>query len=318
MRLVLAGTPDVAVPTLEALAASDHDLVAVVTRPDARTGRGRRQGTSPVAAWARDHDLPVLQPAKAGDPGFLAELAALAPDCCPVVAYGALLPAAALAVPRHGWLNLHFSVLPAWRGAAPVQRALMAGDEFTGATVFRIDAGLDTGPVHATLTTAVRPRETAGDLLGRLAVDGAQLMVAALDAVAAGAAVPVPQPPDGVSHAPKITVDEAKVPWHLAAHVVDRHVRGCTPAPGAWTLLGDQRLKIGAPARVVQGDDDPASPAAARTGTPGSLVVERRRVLVETGTGWLELGLVQPPGRPAMPAADHARGARLTTGTVLA
>ena len=167
MRIVVAGTPEVAVPSLEALAASRHEIVAVITRPDSTAGRGLRVSRSPVGLWADAHDVPVLQPRRPSEPDFLAQLATLAPDCCPVIAYGALVPQAALDVPKHGWVNLHFSVLPAWRGAAPVQRAIMAGDQVTGATTFRLEAGLDTGPVFAVMTETVRPRDTTGELLGR-------------------------------------------------------------------------------------------------------------------------------------------------------
>ena len=241
MRVVFAGTPQVALPSLDAILASSHEVVAVVTRPDAPAGRGRRLAVSPVKARALDHGLPVLTPQTPRDPDFVTALADLAPDVCPVVAYGALVPEAALAVPAHGWINLHFSLLPAWRGAAPVQRAVMAGDEVTGATTFRLEAGLDTGPVYGTMTELVRPRDTAGDLLERLSVAGADLLVATLDGIAAGRLAPVPQSGDGVSLAPKVTVADAEVRWDRPALAVDRLVRGCTPAPGAWTVLGGER-----------------------------------------------------------------------------
>ncbi|WP_432487692.1 methionyl-tRNA formyltransferase [Kineococcus sp. SYSU DK018] len=299
MRLVFAGTPEVALPSLEALLASPHEVTAVVTRPDARAGRGRRSAASPVAQRAREAGLPLLQPATPREPDFLEELAALAPDACPVVAYGALVPRAALDVPRQGWLNLHFSLLPAWRGAAPVQRAVAAGDALTGACVFELEEGLDTGPVLSSLTEPVGPRDTAGDLLQRLAVRGAQLLVSTLDALEAGTATAVPQPADGVSLAPKITVEEARVDWSAPAEVVDRRVRGCTPEPGAWTTFRGERLKLG-PVLPVEGD----APG------PGRVLVDKRRVLVGTGTGAVELGQVQPAGKRAMPAVDWARGVR--------
>ncbi|WP_432483212.1 methionyl-tRNA formyltransferase [Kineococcus esterisolvens] len=299
MRLVFAGTPEVALPSLEALLASPHEVTAVVTRPDARAGRGRRSAASPVAQRAREAGLPLLQPATPREPDFLEELAALAPDACPVVAYGALVPRAALDVPRQGWLNLHFSLLPAWRGAAPVQRAVAAGDALTGACVFELEEGLDTGPVLSSLTEPVGARDTAGDLLQRLAVRGAQLLVSTLDALEAGTATAVPQPADGVSLAPKITVEEARVDWSAPAEVVDRRVRGCTPEPGAWTTFRGERLKLG-PVLPVEGD----APG------PGRVLVDKRRVLVGTGTGAVELGQVQPAGKRAMPAVDWARGVR--------
>ena len=245
MRLVLAGTPDTAVPSLLALLASRHEVVAVVTRPDARAGRGRTLAPSPVKEVALEHGIEVLTPATPRDPDFLARLVELAPDCCPVVAYGALVPRAALDVPAHGWVNLHFSLLPAWRGAAPVQRALMAGDDVTGATTFVLEEGLDTGPVLGTLTETVRADDTAGTLLDRLAHAGAGLLVATMDGLADGSLHAVPQPAEGVSLAPKLSTEEAKVRWGLPAHVVDRHVRGCTPAPGAWTTFRAERVKVG-------------------------------------------------------------------------
>jgi methionyl-tRNA formyltransferase len=308
MRLVLAGTPDVALPALDAVAASRHDLVAVVTRPDAPAGRGRQETRSAVGRWADAHGVPVLQPARPSQPDFLQALADLAPDCCPVVAYGALVPKSALDVPRHGWVNLHFSLLPAWRGAAPVQRALMAGDEVTGATTFLLEQGLDTGPVFGVLTETIRPRDTAGTLLGRLATAGAGLLVATLDAIADGTAVPVPQPAEGVSLAPKVTVEEARVDWSLPGHVVDRRIRGCTPAPGAWTTFRGERLKIG-PLREVRGPEG----AAGR-----GLHASRDAVSYLAGPQELVLGDVQPQGKRMMPATDWARGARLQPGELFA
>src|SRR5918911_5000560 len=245
MRLVFAGTPAVAVPALDAIAASHHELLAVLTRPDAPAGRGRHLLRSPAGAWADAHGVEVLTPQRPREPAFLSRLAELAPDCVPVVAYGALVPPAALAIPKHGWVNLHFSLLPAWRGAAPVQHALLHGDELTGASVFLLEEGLDTGPVFGTLTEPVRPTDTAGDLLDRLAVAGARLLVDVLDGIAAGTLEAVPQPAEGVTLAPKITVDDARVRWADPAFAVDRRIRACTPEPGAWTTLRGERLKLG-------------------------------------------------------------------------
>ncbi len=308
MRLVLAGTPEAAVPSLRALLASRHDVAAVVTRPDARSGRGRTMAASPVKQVATEAGIEVLTPTSPRDPEFLDRLRALEPDCCPVVAYGALVPRAALDVPRHGWVNLHFSLLPAWRGAAPVQRALMAGDDVTGATTFVLDEGLDTGPVLGTLTETVRPDDTAGTLLERLAHAGAGLLVATLDGLEEGSLHGVAQPQDGVSHAPKLTTQQARVRWDLPAHVVDRHVRGCTPAPGAWTTLHGQRLKVW-PLLARPSVPDDLGPLA-----PGTVHVTKRAVLVGTASGPVELGEVGPLGKRPMPAADWARGVRLTTG----
>ncbi|MDX2648353.1 methionyl-tRNA formyltransferase [Streptomyces sp. PA03-1a] len=305
MRLVFAGTPEVAVPALDALIASGrHEVVAVVTRPDATAGRGRKLVASPVAQRAEEAGIEVLKPAKPRDEDFLARLREIAPDCCPVVAYGALLPRVALDVPAHGWVNLHFSLLPAWRGAAPVQHAVMAGDEVTGAATFLIEEGLDSGPVYGVVTEDVRPRDTSGDLLTRLSHSGAKLLSATMDGIEDGALVARPQPAEGVSLAPKITVDDAQVDWNAPALRVDRLVRGCTPAPGAWTLFGGERLKVG-----------PVSLLPERTDlAPGELEVTKRAVYVGTGSHAVELGEVRPQGKKPMPAADWARGVRVPSG----
>jgi methionyl-tRNA formyltransferase len=300
LKLLFAGTPAPAVPSLEALLASEHEVVAVLTRPDARSGRGRTVSRSPVAERADAAGIPVLQPRSPREPEFLGQLADLAVDCAPVVAYGALVPQAALDLPRHGWVNLHFSLLPAWRGAAPVQHALMAGDEVTGASTFLLEAGLDTGPVFGTLTEPIRPRDTAGDLLDRLAVSGAGLLVATLDGIAAGALEPRPQPAEGISLAPKVETADARVDWALPAYVVDRRVRAVTPVPGAWTTWRGERLRLG-PVEPV--DAGPALSA-------GELAVESGAVLVGTGNGVVRLGQVQPAGKRMLPAPDWARGAR--------
>ncbi len=240
-------------------------------------------------------------------PGSSSRSPASTPDCCPVVAYGALVPKRALDVPRHGWVNLHFSLLPAWRGAAPVQRAIMAGDEVTGATTFRLEQGLDTGPVFGVLTETIRPRDTAGDLLGRLASAGAGLLTATLDGIEAGTLMPVPQPDEGVSLAPKVTVEEARIDWSQPPHVVDRRIRGCTPAPGAWTTFRGERVKIG-PLRGFR------TPPVPRPSGQRGLTVEGRDVVLLTEAGDHVLGDVQPPGKRMMPAADWARGARIQPG----
>lgn len=306
MRVLFAGTPDVALPALEALLASPkHDVVGVLTRPDAPVGRGRRMAASPVRERAEEAGLPVLTPRTLRDPAALEPIAALGAEVAAVVAYGALLPPAALDLVPYGWVNLHFSLLPAWRGAAPVQHALLHGDEVTGATTFRITEGLDEGPVFGTLTETVRPTDTSGDLLVRLASAGAGLLAATLDGIADGSLVAVPQPGDGVSHAPRLTPEDGRVRWEHPAQAVDRRVRACTPAPGAWTSAPDgQRLGLG-PVRPR-----PDVPGLA----PGELQVGRREVFVGTGTHAVMLGEVAPAGRRAMPAADWARGARLAPG----
>jgi methionyl-tRNA formyltransferase len=304
LRLLFAGTPDVAVPSLDLLLDSAHEVAAVLTRPDARSGRGRKVSRSPVAERADAAGVPVLQPRSPREPEFLQQLADLAVDCAPVVAYGALVPQAALDLPRHGWVNLHFSLLPAWRGAAPVQHAVMAGDEVTGASTFLLEAGLDTGPVYGVVTEPIAPRDTAGDLLGRLAVSGARLLLATLDGIAAGTLLPEPQPAEGISLAPRIEPADARVDWALPAHVVDRRVRGVTPAPGAWTTWRGDRLRLG-PVEPL-----PSSLALA----PGEVSVGATGVLVGTGRGTVRLGDVQPAGKRVLPAADWARGARPAPG----
>jgi len=242
MRLVFAGTPQTALPALDALLASRHEVAAVVTRPDAPAGRGRKVEASPVARRAAEAGLEVLTPARARDPEFLDRLREIAPDCCPVTAYGALLPQSALDIPPNGWVNLHFSILPAWRGAAPVQHAILHGDDVTGASTFQIVKELDAGPVYGVLTEPVRPDDTTGTLLDRLSYSGAELLVATLDGIEDGTVQAVPQPAEGVSFAPKITPADARVDWKLPAHVIDRLIRACTPDPGPWTELDGTRL----------------------------------------------------------------------------
>jgi len=313
MRLVFAGTPEVAAVALRALLATRHEVVAVVTRPDAVAGRGHRLTPSPVSAAAQERGIPVLTPAKPSDPEFIATLTGLAPDCCPVVAYGALVPQHVLDIPARGWVNLHFSLLPAWRGAAPVQRAIIAGDELTGATTFVLDQGMDNGPVLGTLTEAIAPRDTAGDLLERLAAAGAELLRATMDGLAMGRLTPVAQMADGVSLAPKLTVADARVDWHAPAMHIDRLIRGCTPAPGAWTELAGERVKLGPVLPLAR-----AEPADAVALAPGQLLAQKHRVLAGTLTGPVELGSVAAPGRRSMPASDWARGARLAGDEVFA
>ncbi|HNQ06231.1 MAG TPA: methionyl-tRNA formyltransferase [Tetrasphaera sp.] len=311
MRLIFAGTPEVAVPALAAIAASEHEVVAVITRPDARAGRGRVLAPSPVKVRAQELGLDVWTPASARDPEFLERLAAAAPDIAPVVAYGNLIPPAALAVPLHGWVNLHFSLLPAWRGAAPVQHAIIAGDEITGASTFRLEAGMDTGPVYGTLTEEIRPDDTSGALLARLASAGAGLLLATLDGIAAGALEPVPQPGEGITLAPKIEVADAEVHWERPAFATDRLIRGCTPAPGAWTTFRGERLKL---LPLVPGETPRGEQTAYGPLKPGELRVSKVRVEVGTATSPVVLGEVQPLGKKPMAAADWARGVRIGDG----
>ncbi|MGW3011188.1 methionyl-tRNA formyltransferase [Streptomyces sp. NPDC001219] len=307
MRLVFAGTPEVAVPALDALIASDrHEVVAVVTRPDAPAGRGRKLVASPVAERAEEAGIEVLKPAKPREEDFLARLREIAPDCCPVVAYGALLPKTALDIPAKGWVNLHFSLLPAWRGAAPVQHAVLAGDEVTGASTFQIETGLDSGPVFGVLTEEVRPTDTSGDLLTRLAFAGSGLLVATMDGIEDGTLQAVPQPAEGVTLAPKIEVEDAKVDWATPALRVDRVIRGCAPAPGAWTVFRGERLKLMSAV--------PATDQAELGLAPGELAVTKKAVHVGTGSHPVELVWVQPQGKKPMKAADWARGVRIEGG----
>ena len=303
MRVVFAGTPETALPSLEALVASRHDVVAVITRPDAPAGRGRTLTPSPVAVAAEAHGIEVLKPAKPSDPDFLARLREIDPQVVPIVAYGALIRREALDIPEYGWVNLHFSVLPAWRGAAPVQRAIMAGDEVTGATVFSLVEELDAGPVLGSITERIREDDTSAELLARLADWGSKLLVDVVDHIEDGDIAAVPQPEDNISYAPKLTTDEARIDWNRPAFAIDRHIRGCTPAPGAWTLLDADRVKIG-----------PATIADDRTLVPGQLSIGKQEVRVGTTTTDLLLGEVQAFGKKRMRAADWARGTSFPDG----
>ena len=334
MRLVFAGTPTVAVTALRAILASRHTVEAVVTRPDAPAGRGRRVEPSPVAAVGSEAGLEVLKPIRPNDLVFLHRLREIAPDCCPVTAYGALLPQQALDIPRHGWVNLHFSVLPAWRGAAPVHHAILHGDDITGATTFRIVKELDAGPVFGVVTEPVRPADTTGGLLERLATVGAELLVATLDGIEDGTLRAVPQPAEGVSLAPKLTPADARVNWKLPAHLIDRQIRACTPDPGAWTEFDGGRMKLwpvtlsasgqpGAPGAAGPAGvtEEPAVPSGAASApgwlAPGELRVEHGAVYAGTGSRPVRLGDVQPPGKRRMDAAAWARGLRPGLATSL-
>ncbi len=307
MRLVFAGTPEVALPSLDALVGSSHEVVGVITRPDAPAGRGRALVPSPVRVRAQEHGIPVLTPRTPRDPEFQEQLRALAPDCAPVVAYGALVPRTALDIPRFGWVNLHFSLLPAWRGAAPVQHAIRSGDEVTGATTFLLEEGLDTGPIYGVMTETIRPTDTSGDLLGRLALAGAGLLVATLDGIESGDLVAKTQPAEGISHAPKVEVDDARVDWTMPALAIDRLIRSCTPAPGSWTTFRGERVKLA-----------PVTPVAAESVsallTPGELLVTKAALYAGTATSPVRLGLVRAHGKKEMAAADWARGVRIEPG----
>ena len=308
MRVVFAGTPDVAVPALDALVASGHEVVGVITRPDAPSGRGRKLVASPVALRGEELGAPVLKPVHPREPEFQSALTELRPDVCPVVAYGAMLPQSALDIPEHGWINLHFSILPAWRGAAPVQHSIWAGDDFTGATTFRIVKELDAGPTFGVMTERIRPTDTAGDLLGRLAAGGAELLVRTLDGIADGSLESRDQPDEGVSLAPKLLVEHAEIDWTDSAERIDRQIRACTPGPGAWSTWEGERFKIGAV--TIATDRERLE--------PGVLEVTKNAVFVGTATRPVELGEVKAFGKKQMRAADWARGVSVADGARLA
>ena len=303
MRLAFMGTPDFSVPSLRALIAAGHETVRVYTQPPRPAGRGRTLRPSPVQAAAEAAGLPVETPARFRDAQALEDFAALGLDAAVVVAYGQILPQAALDAPRLGCLNLHASLLPRWRGAAPIQRAIMAGDAETGVAVMQMEAGLDTGPVLAEARTAIGPEDTAGSLHDRLAAMGADLMVNALAALEAGRARPRPQPADGATYAAKIDKAEARIDWTRPAAELDRHVRGLSPAPGAWTEIAGERV------RVLM-----CRPEAGR-GPPGTALDDR--LLVACGEGALRLSRLQRPGRASADAAELLRGFAVPGGTRL-
>lgn len=306
MRLVFAGTPTVAAHTLaHLLDRTDHEVVAVISRPDAPVGRSKRPVPSPVSELALSRGIELLRPTRPSE--VVARLGELAPDACPVIAYGALLPQRVLDVPAHGWLNVHYSLLPRWRGAAPVQRAILAGDEVTGVSVFRLVAAMDAGPVFATSAVAMEPGETSGELLERLTPLGAALLAETLGQVAEGRAVAVEQPADGITIAPKLTVAEARLEWAAPAAELARLVRACNPSPMAWAGHGGERF------RVLRAE--PAAEAVPGL-APGELAVGRREVLVGTGDGALRLLEVQPQGRRGMPATAWANGLRGDPGVL--
>ncbi|KRE72623.1 methionyl-tRNA formyltransferase [Arthrobacter sp. Soil762] len=296
MRVLFAGTPAVAVPSLDALIAAGFEIVAVLSRPDAPIGRKRVLTPSPVAARAAELGIDIIHATRV-DEAVTAKIAAAKPDVAAIVAYGGLIPRPALDVPPHGWINLHFSLLPAWRGAAPVQRAVMAGDDVTGAVTFLLEEGLDTGPVFGTLTEGVGPEDTAGALLERLSHSGAVLLAQTLSAVEAGRAAAQQQVGD-VSLAPKLTIDDGRLDWKQPALAIGRRARGVTPEPGAWTTLDGQRVKL-EPVRLRPGDTDLQ---------PGAVFLDGKSVLVGTGSHAVELTRIQPSGKKMMAAADWARG----------
>lgn len=296
MKVLFAGTPAVALPSLEALIAAGHQIVAVLTRPDAPLGRKRVLTPSPVAARAEELGLPLIKADKV-DAEAAAAIAAAAPDVAAIVAYGALVPESALAIPEHGWINLHFSLLPAWRGAAPVQHAVINGDEVTGASAFLLEKGLDTGPVFGTMTESIRPEDTSAALLERLSHSGAVLLAQVIDGIGAGRITGIPQQGD-VSLAPKLTLENGHIRWEDPALAINRRIRGVTTEPGAWTTLAGQRFKLG-PVRMRTDVTDLA---------PGRVRIDGKAVLVGTGSHAVEFVQVQPAGKKMMNATDWARG----------
>jgi methionyl-tRNA formyltransferase len=299
LAVVYAGTPEFAVPALEAIAASPHALKAVLTQPDRPAGRGRALRMSAVKRRALELGLAVLQPPTLNDPAALQALAACAADVFVVAAYGLLLPPAVLALPRHGCINIHASLLPRWRGAAPIQRALLAGDRETGVAIMRMDAGLDTGPVYAAERMAIAPSDTAASLASRLAVRGAALLVATLDAIEAGTARAVPQAAEGITYAHKLEKSAALIDWSRTAEQLDRQVRAFLPWPVAETRLRGAQLKIHAAVAIEGGAAPPGTITAV-----GPLGIE-----VATGAGQLRLERVQLAGRAVVGAAEFARAA---------
>ncbi|CAM3286677.1 Methionyl-tRNA formyltransferase [Arthrobacter ulcerisalmonis] len=296
MRVLFAGTPVVAVPSLDALVAAGFDVVAVLTRPDAPLGRKRVLTPSPVAVRAAELGLPVIRAARL-DAAAIASIEAVQPDIAGIVAYGGIVPPSALTVPRFGWVNLHFSLLPAWRGAAPVQRSIIAGDDITGAVTFQLEAGLDTGPIFGTLTETVGAADTSGELLARLSHSGAVLLAQTLSAIDAGRAAPQAQSGE-ISLAPKLTLEDGQLDWRQPALAIGRRARGVSPEPGAWTLLAGQRIKLAPPA---------LRPDVTGLG-PGTVELHGKSVLVGTGSHAVELTQIQPAGKKMMAAADWARG----------
>ena len=298
MRIIFGGTPSPARETLKRLVDSHHDVVGVLSRRDARRGRGKSLTPSPVAAYAEELGIPVLKPETLkGNDEAASWIRGLRPDCIPVVAYGMLIPPELLEVAPHGWVNVHYSLLPAWRGAAPVQASIAHGDETVGVSVFRIDEGLDTGPILDTFETPADPEETADQLLERLTHAGADLLVSVLDRLEAGDISVSPQIGEP-TFAPKISVESARIDWAQPAELIDRHIRAVTPNPGAWTLWNDTRIKLGP---VKQSSSDLQL-------SPGEVAVGSKEVHVGTGTQPVLLSTLQAPGKKMMNAVDWARG----------
>lgn len=301
MRVVFMGTPDFAVPALEALVAAGHEIAAVYSQPPRPAGRGQKDRPSPVQARAEALGLPVRTPRSLRDPEAQADFAALRPDAAVVVAYGLILPQAVLDAPARGCLNIHASLLPRWRGAAPIHRAVIAGDAETGVSIMQMEAGLDTGPVLLREATPIGPEDTTGTMHDRLAEIGARLVVAALARLDSLASEP--QPEAGASYAAKIDKAEAEVDWARPAPEIDRQIRGLSPFPGAWTLVRGQRVKLLA-SRQAQGQ-----------GAPGTVL--DAALTVACGTGALRLTRLQRAGRGAQGTEEFLRGFPVEPGETL-
>jgi methionyl-tRNA formyltransferase len=301
LKLVLAGTPDVALPALETLISSEHDVLAVITQPPARAGRGRELQPSPVHAVADKYGIKALYPDSIRE--IDAVLRELQPDAIPVVAYGQLIPETMLDIPAHGWINLHFSLLPEWRGAAPVQHCIWHGDTITGATTFRIDQGMDSGPILGHVTQLVDPKDTSGALLDRLADTGSHLLRQTLDALEAGMITPIAQQHDQATYAPKLQKSDSRIDWQLPAIEIDRRIRAMTPKPGAWTTMALSEHEISLSIGPVSTNRDIQL-------DPGVICVIDKNVFVGSATYALELDRIKPPGKKFMLATDWMRGLR--------
>lgn len=321
MRIIFAGTPATAVPALQALIDSPHDVVAVVTRPPAQQGRGRRLVASPVAQLAEEHGIPLIEASHMRDEETHRAIEVSQAELGIVVAYGALIPPAVLEMPKRGWINLHFSDLPRWRGAAPVQHAIKNGDTTTASCLFQLEKGLDTGPVFSRITCDIAADDTTDSLLEAMAQRGAQQIVNLIDDMEAGSAVSTPQVTgkdnEFVTHAPMLHPAQGFISFTDTVHITDCHIRSYTSNPGAWTYLPDgKRLKVG-PARLAT-PQEMEQCAAPGTALPGTIASSKKHVLVACLDGWLRLGQVAPAGKGWMDAAAWVRGARIDADQRLA
>ena len=320
LRIAFAGTPEFSVPALDALHASGHSIVAVYTQPDRPAGRGRGLTASAVKQRAGALGLTVEQPARLNTAEAQARLASYVPDVMVVVAYGLILPQAVLDTPRLGSLNIHASLLPRWRGAAPIQRALLAGDTHTGITIMQMDAGLDTGPELLRFELEIGPRETAGQLRGRLATLGARAIVEAVAGRADGSLQPRPQPAQGVTYAAKLRKDEARIDWSRSAADLDRAVRAFNPWPVAETRLDGEQVRIWEAQPIAEwAHAELTAGKAGMSPVPGTVLDVPGRIVVSTGGGELELLTLQLPGRKPVQARDvlnarDLRGVRFAPG----